>query len=129
MNAPIMDRGSPMSVMTARRIRELSDPVAAVCIPANIAEMAHRTHIPVTRRDGVQAHFTDSHAIERVRERRAVIGVEYRALIVGPVRITRGELDGLPGTLKRMDCCITSTLWVIAYRQTKKRLPFRCYNP
>ncbi len=126
MNAPIIDSGRPRSVATARRMREPSEPEKAVSIPANIARMAQMTHELVTICRDVQLHRVHCHADERARERRAVIGVEYRPLIVGPVRITRGELDGLPETLKRIDCCITLGIMVLQHWQTKKRLPFRC---
>lgn len=82
----------------------------------------------VVIRRGVQLHFTADHTIERVRERRTLAGVEYRAPRAGPVRITRGEVEGLPGTLNRIDCCITLGIMVLQHWQTKKRLPFRCYK-
>lgn len=63
-------------------------------------------------RRGVQTHFTADHAIERVRERRTLKGIVHSAPNAGPVRITKGEIEGLPGTLKRMDCCILS--WMLA---------------
>ena len=74
--------------------------------PQNIAVKAHIKLAAVMMRRGVQTHFTADHAIERARERRTLTGIEHWAPRAGPVRITRGEIEGLPGTLKRMDVCI-----------------------
>lgn len=68
------------------------------------------THELVTICRDVQLHRVHCHADERARERRTVTEVEYRARIVGPVRITRGELDGFPETLKRMDVGMILTI-------------------
>lgn len=72
-------------------------------------------------RRGAQLHLVHCHARERARERRRLTGVEYWAWVSrdGPVRITSGRVDGLPETLKRMDVCITSTLWIVAFGRQK----------
>ncbi len=57
-------------------------------------------------RRGAQAHSSLFHADERVRE--TAPGVEYLAESVWPLKSKAGEIEGWPGTLNRMDCCITS---------------------
>ncbi len=114
-----------------RAMRQSTATACCVVRPAGRVAMCHHMATAArvaTKRDvsgensvrrirrGAQAHSSLFHADERVRE--TAPGVEYLAESVWPLKSKAGEIEGWPGTLNRMDCCITSTLWVIANRQT-----------
>lgn len=83
--------------------------IAATTMTATTVDTLAENMARAMRR-GAQLHRVHCHADERARERRTLTGIEHWAPRAGPVRITRGEVEGLPGTLKRMDVCMILTI-------------------
>ena len=113
--------------------RQSTATASCICTPPGIVAMCH--HMATAARDatqsdaseensvrrmrrGAQVHSSLFHADERVREMAPTPGIKDLAERVGPLKTKAGEIEGWPETLNRMDCSITSTLWVCSYRQT-----------
>ena len=86
--------------------------------PAKVKRAA-AAEAKVTVRTGVQILLACCHAAESARVRRTFMGFECLASRERPVRITSGRVEGLPGTLNRMDVCITLGIMWLLHEATK----------